>query len=33
MTGRKLAEARNMDEAAMATITSDNFFRLFHKAR
>lgn len=32
LTGRKLAELHAMDEAAMARATTDNFFRLFHKA-
>ncbi len=32
MTGAKLAEAHGMDEAAMASLTTANFFRLFHKA-
>lgn len=32
LTGCKLANIHAMDEAAMARITTDNFFRLFHKA-
>jgi hydrolase, TatD family len=32
LTGRKLADIHAMDEAAMARATTDNFFRLFHKA-
>lgn len=32
LTGRKLAELHAMDEVAMAMATTDNFFRLFHKA-